>query len=163
MQAVTFAATTVRAPAPAPTPQPTLAEADEQAVALLASLRIADPRLILSRHEVAQLAPAVAQWLAAGVGPRQITSALTTRLPDRLLARPARILAFRLSEPPLPVPDSAAPTPRTPPPAVPLPWQTCDGCERPFRAAEPTRCRDCRSKGDIPASAASAEKLPVAC
>ncbi|ADI07815.1 hypothetical protein SBI_04695 [Streptomyces bingchenggensis BCW-1] len=144
-------------------PQPTLAEADEQAVALLASLRIADPRLILSRREVAQLAPAVAQWLAAGVGPRQLTSALTTPLPDHLLARPARILTFRLSEPPLPVPDSAAPTPHTPPPAVPLPWQTCDGCERPLRAAEPTRCRDCRHGEDVPASATSAEKLPVAC
>ncbi|MFI1334012.1 hypothetical protein ACH4U7_28690 [Streptomyces sp. NPDC020845] len=161
--------TSVRAPVPVPaptpttTPQPSLAEADEQAVALLASLRIADPRLILSRREVAQLAPAVTQWLAAGVGPRQLTSALTARLPDRLFARPARILAFRLSEPPLPAPDSAASTPRTPPPAVPLPWQTCDGCERPLRAAEPTRCRDCRHGEDVPASATSDENLCVAC
>ncbi|MGY0059196.1 hypothetical protein ACWY4P_22025 [Streptomyces sp. LZ34] len=132
---------------PAPTPPPPLADADEQAVAVLTSLRIADPRLILSRREVAELAPAVTQWLAAGVGPRQITGALTTGLPDRLFARPARILACRLSEPPLPTP--AAPAPRTPP-AVPLPWQTCDGCERAFRGPEPTRCRDCRD-------------LPVAC
>ncbi|MFD8383884.1 hypothetical protein ACFV2X_36125 [Streptomyces sp. NPDC059679] len=136
-------------PTPAATPPPPLAEADEQAVALLASLRIADPRLILSRREVAELAPAVTQWLAAGVGPRQITGALTTGLPDRLLARPARILACRLSDPPLAVPESAAGVPRTLP-ADPLPWQTCDGCERAFRAAEPSRCRDCR-------------ELPVAC
>ncbi|MES4901030.1 MULTISPECIES: hypothetical protein [unclassified Streptomyces] len=133
---------------PAPAPPPPLAEADAQAVALLASLRIADPRLILSRREVAELAPAVTQWLAAGVGPRQITGALTTGLPDRLRARPARILAFRLSEPPLPAPGAAAFTAPSKP-AV-LPWQTCDGCERAFRAVEPTRCRDCR-------------ELPVAC
>ncbi|MDX3226276.1 hypothetical protein [Streptomyces sp. ME19-01-6] len=136
-------------PSPTPAPPPPLAEADEQAVALLASLRLADPRLILSRREVAELAPAVTQWLATGVGPRQLTNVLTTGLPDRLLARPARILASRLSEPPLPAPDSPAAVPRTPP-AGPLPWQTCDGCERAFRAAEPTRCRDCRG-------------LPVAC
>jgi hypothetical protein len=24
-----------------------------------------------------------------------------------------------------------------------VPWQTCDGCERAFRAAEPGHCRDC--------------------
>ncbi|MET7766295.1 hypothetical protein ABZS71_31510 [Streptomyces sp. NPDC005393] len=89
-------------PSAAPSP-PSLAEADEQAVAILASLRILDPRLILSRRDVAELAPAVAQWLSTGVGPAQITRALTARLPDRLLTRPARILAFRLSEPPLPV------------------------------------------------------------
>ncbi|MFI0729033.1 hypothetical protein ACH4S9_08390 [Streptomyces sp. NPDC021225] len=130
-------------PTPAPAPPPPLGEADEQAVAVLTSLRIADPRLILSGREVAELAPAVTQWLAAGVGPRQITGALTTGLPDCLRSRPARILAFRLGEPPLPVPDSPAHVPRTPP-ATPLPWQTCDGCERAFRAAEPTRCRDCR-------------------
>lgn len=136
-------------PTPAPTPPPPLAEADEQAVALLASLRISDPRLILSRREVAELAPTVTQWLAAGVGPRQITGTLTTGLPDRLRARPARILAFRLSEPPLAVPESAVGVPRTSP-VNPLPWQTCDGCERAFRAAGPSRCRDCR-------------ELPVAC
>ncbi|MET9387244.1 hypothetical protein ABZY09_41065 [Streptomyces sp. NPDC002928] len=135
---------------PSPTPPPSTpptqeadqedrTEADEQAVVILASLRIVDSRLILSRREVAELAPAVTQWLTTGMEPAQITEALTARLPDRLLARPARILAFRLSEPP-----SAAPAPVTAPvrPAV-LPWQTCDGCERAFRAAEPARCRDC--------------------
>ncbi|MEU5612966.1 hypothetical protein ACI2L4_01860 [Streptomyces sparsogenes] len=147
-------------PAPAPPPPPTeatdltemteMTAADEQAVALLASLRIADPRLILSRREVAELAPAVARWLAVGVGPRQLTSLLTTGLPDRFLGRPSRLLAFRLSEPPPAV--APAPAPRTPPPV--LPWQTCDGCERPFRAAEPALCRDCRLKEETGAVAA---------
>ncbi|MFH8810560.1 hypothetical protein ACH4GZ_25600 [Streptomyces hygroscopicus] len=131
---------------------PPLADADEQAITILASLRILDPRLILSHRDVAELAPAVSKWLAAGVGPAQITRALTTRLPDRLLTRPARILAFRLSEPPLPVPTPVATPPSTPPV---LPWRTCDGCDRAFRSANSGRCRDCR--------AASGENLRTAC
>ncbi|MFD9218496.1 hypothetical protein ACFWDI_00340 [Streptomyces sp. NPDC060064] len=118
-------------------PPPQLAEADPQAVVILASLRIRDRRLILSRREVAELAPAVSQWLAQGTGPEEIAELLTTGLPDRFRCRPARILGFRLRD--LPV---AAPTQVAAPPV--LPWQTCDGgCERAFRAAEPGRCRDC--------------------
>ncbi|MET8012328.1 hypothetical protein ABZU86_26520 [Streptomyces sp. NPDC005271] len=143
----------------APPPPPPLAEADEQAVAVLASLRLADPRLILSRRDVAELAPAVAQWLSTGVGPAQITRALTARLPDRLLTRPARILAFRLSEPPLPAPTPVAPP--SPPPV--LPWRTCDGCDRAFRSADGGRCRDCRAAYDVPTATASGEDLRTAC
>jgi hypothetical protein len=122
---------------------PSLAEADPQAVVILASLRIADPRLILSGREVAELAPAVAKWLAAGVGAAQITGLLTSGLPDSFLGRPVGLLRFRLSEVPLAVPDPVA-APGADAPAV-LPWQTCDGgCERAFRAAEPGCCRDCR-------------------
>ncbi|PZG76147.1 hypothetical protein C1I97_37360, partial [Streptomyces sp. NTH33] len=55
-----------------------LADADPQAVAVLAALRRVDPRLVLSGQEAARLAPAVAQWLAAGVGAAQITGLLTT-------------------------------------------------------------------------------------
>ncbi|MBW8093653.1 hypothetical protein IGW14_38330 [Streptomyces hygroscopicus subsp. hygroscopicus] len=140
-------------------PTPSLADADERAVAILASLRIADPRLILSRRDVAALAPAVTEWLAAGVGPAQITRALTTGLPDRLLTRPARILAFRLGEAPLPVPAPAGrqagpAAPPGPPPV--LPWRTCHGCDRAFRSATGGRCRDCRA-------AASGEALRAAC
>ncbi|GAA1303361.1 hypothetical protein [Streptomyces javensis] len=127
---------------------PSLTEADEQAVTILTSLRILDPRLILSHRDVAELAPAVAQWLAAGVGPAQITRALTTRLPDRLLTRPARILAFRLSEPPLPVPSPAT----APSPTPILPWRTCHGCDRAFRSANSERCRDCRTAEDLRAA-----------
>jgi hypothetical protein len=126
-----------------PASPPSLAEADPQAVVILASLRIVDPRLILSAREVAQLAPTVTRWLAAGVGAAQLTDLLTTRLPDHIQSRPARLLAFRLSKPPLPAPDPVAA------PAV-LPWQTCDGgCERAFRGAEPGRCRDCPPDNDM--------------
>ncbi|MFJ2651274.1 hypothetical protein ACIO1C_31700 [Streptomyces sp. NPDC087420] len=118
------------------------AEPDPQAELILASLRISDRRLVLSRREVSQLAPAVGQWLGRGLDAQQITEALTVNLPDRLRARPARILGFRLTEVPTELPSSAEPPGA--PEAVALPWQTCDGpCERPFRAAEPGRCRDC--------------------
>ncbi|MET8114435.1 hypothetical protein [Streptomyces prasinus] len=113
-----------------------LSDADPQAVSVLASLRRVDPRLLLSEREAARLAPAVGQWLAAGVAPSRITAHLTTRLPDHLLARPAAILAFRLRETPLPAPPPA-PLPSFPERPVLLPFQTCDGCERAFRAPEP--------------------------
>ncbi|MCP3769607.1 MULTISPECIES: hypothetical protein [unclassified Streptomyces] len=123
-----------------------LSDADPQAVSVLASLRRVDPRLLLSEREAARLAPAVGQWLAAGVAPSRITAHLTTRLPDHLLARPAAILAFRLRETPLPAPPPA-PLPSFPERPVLLPFQTCDGCERAFRAPEPgQRCRDCRGR-----------------
>ncbi|MGW0812346.1 hypothetical protein ACWD00_03645 [Streptomyces viridiviolaceus] len=138
-----------REPVPAPTPEehggpaPALADADPKAVAVLTTLRRVDPRLVLSAQEAARLAPAVAEWLAAGVGPREITELLTARLPDRFRARPASVLAFRLRETPLPVPPTAPLPEPGERPAV-LPFQTCDGCERAFRAPEPGHCRSCR-------------------
>jgi hypothetical protein len=120
--------------------------ADPEAVVILASLPIVDRRLRLSRREVAELAPAVSQWLAQGIAPEQVTELLTVRLPDRFRSRPARVLAYRLNEPLMPVPALPAPPGRPGPPL--LPWQTCDGgCERAFRAAEPGCCRDCAPDG----------------
>jgi hypothetical protein len=136
-------------PAPAPEepggPAPALADAAPEAVAVLASLRRVDPRLVLSAQEAARLAPAVTEWLAAGVGPREITELLTVRLPDRFRARPASVLAFRLRETPLPAPPPL-PLPSTAERPVVLPFQTCDGCERAFRAEEPGHCRSCRDR-----------------
>ncbi|MFI7016780.1 hypothetical protein [Streptomyces sp. NPDC050164] len=126
-------------------PAPTLGDADPKAVAVLAALRRVDPRLVLSAQEAARLAPAVAEWLAAGVGPREITELLTVRLPDRFRARPASVLAFRLRETPLPAPPPIPLPPSVERPAV-LPFQTCDGCERAFRAPAPGHCRSCRDR-----------------
>ncbi|WP_326694488.1 hypothetical protein [Streptomyces sp. NBC_01766] len=123
-----------------PHPLTPLAESDPQAALVLASLRLRDPRLILSQREAAQLAPAITQWLAHGIGHDDLVTLLTTGLPNPIRARPAHLLAYRLRDLPLAVPDTGV---DTVPPAV-LPWQTCDGgCERAFRAAEPGRCRDC--------------------
>ncbi|WP_176954914.1 hypothetical protein [Streptomyces prasinopilosus] len=142
-------------PAPGRPEEPAaLSDADPRAVAVLASLRRVDPRLLLSEREAARLAPAVGQWLAAGVAPSRITAHLTARLPDHFLARPAAILAFRLRETPLPAPPPA-PLPSFAERPDLLPFQTCDGCERAFRAPEPgQRCRDCRRHGERSPAAA---------
>ncbi|MFI2634234.1 hypothetical protein ACH5A2_28220 [Streptomyces collinus] len=136
-------------PAPVPeepaSPAPVLAHAAPEAVDVLTSLRRVDPRLVLSAQEAARLAPAVTEWLAAGVGPREIIELLTVRLPDRFRARPASVLAFRLRETPLPVPPPAPLPPDAGRPLV-LPFQTCDGCERAFRAPAPGHCRSCRDR-----------------
>ncbi|KPI12025.1 hypothetical protein OK074_2646 [Actinobacteria bacterium OK074] len=133
--------------APVEPPAPADAAAPPEAVAVLTALCRVDRRLILSRREVAQLAPAVGEWLARGLAPEDVTDHLTTGLPPQFRSRPARILAFRLAEIPHAAPPSA--------PARPTvhPWQTCDGCERAFRAPEAGPCRDCRR----------AEELSVAC
>ncbi|KOV24993.1 hypothetical protein AB0420_06345 [Streptomyces caelestis] len=137
---VTAPATTVPEPEPEPS---SLADADPRAVAVLTALQRVDPRLLLSVREAARLAPAVSRWLAAGLGTVQIVKLLTEGLPDRFLTRPAGILAYRLRETPLPAPP-LSPAPRDERPAV-LPFQTCDGCDKAFRAPEPGRCRSCRS------------------
>jgi hypothetical protein len=133
----------VQAEAEAPIPLAT-AEADPRAIAVLAALRRVDPRLVLSAREAARLAPAVTRWLTAGFLPTQITDHLTTGLPGRLLVRPVGILAHRLKETPLPLPapaGSAEPPVRQAVAAM----RNCDGCDRGFRSAEHSRCRDCRS------------------
>ncbi|MFJ9564697.1 hypothetical protein ACIRQQ_32255 [Streptomyces fuscichromogenes] len=104
---------------------------------------MADPQSNAPSRADAGAPNSVSQWLAAGVEAARITEFLTARLPDRLRSRPAAILAFRLRETPLPVPPPLPSTQVTDQPTVP-PFQTCDGCERAFRAPEPGRCRDCR-------------------
>ncbi|MDX3670045.1 hypothetical protein [Streptomyces europaeiscabiei] len=126
-------------------------EADPRAIAVLAALRRVDPRLVVSVQEAARLAPAVTRWLTAGILPTQITDHLTTGLPDRLLVRPVGILGHRLKETPLPLPapaGSAEPPVRQAVAAM----RNCDGCERGFRSAEHSRCRDCRSADHLRAA-----------
>ncbi|MGW2839700.1 translation initiation factor IF-2 [Streptomyces sp. NPDC001493] len=142
-----------------------IADVDPMAVVILASLRIVDPRLIFTRREVEEMAPAVAAWLAHGIDTETITQTLTIGLPAVFVTRPARVIGYRLRDEPMPLPGSsrtaAAVTtglPSTsigapPPSAAPQlpPWQTCDGgCERAFRAPEPGSCREC-AEDDTPA------------
>ncbi|MGI5259161.1 helix-turn-helix domain-containing protein [Streptomyces angustmyceticus] len=123
-------------------PEPRTRAHHTRAAALLAHLRHDDPRLLLSAREIHRLAPPVAAWLERGASPEAVRSALTTGLPTAL-RHPASLFAHRLAEH-LPPPLPAAPPPRAPAPPAPPPLQTCDGCERAFRAPAPGRCRDCR-------------------
>lgn len=141
---VTAPATAVpETPRPETEPLLSLADADPQAIAVLTALQRVDPRLLLSVREAARLAPAVSRWLAAGLGTMQIIKLLTEGLPDHFLTRPAGILAYRLRETPLPAPP-LSPARRDERSAV-LPFQTCEGCDKAFRAPEPGQCRSCRS------------------
>jgi hypothetical protein len=122
---------------PKPPPPATGPAAD-----LLARLRLADPRLLLSARDIAGLAPAVDAWLGRAASPDQITRTLTVGLPPHPVPihHPARFLEYRLAvhlPPPLP--------PGPPPPDRPDPLINCDGCDRAFRSRDPTaRCGDCR-------------------
>ncbi|MGP8300367.1 helix-turn-helix domain-containing protein [Streptomyces inhibens] len=133
-------------PAPAarpPLPHPHTREHHTTASSLLANLRREDPRLLLSVRDIDRLAPAVATWLERGAPPDSVRTALVTCLPPTL-RHPAALLAHRLTAllPP-PLPAESPPAARTVP--RPHPLQTCDGCDRAFRAPAPGLCRDCRA------------------
>ncbi|MFD0308319.1 hypothetical protein [Streptomyces sp. NPDC127119] len=136
-----------------PEPPAPLADTDidPRAVAVLAALRGIDPRLVLSEQEAARLAPAVTEWLAAGLLPTHITDHLTARLPDTFLTRPAGLLAYRLKETPL-APPVRVGSPESPVRPAVVPLRNCDGCDRGFRAPQPGRCRDCRSQAPFRAA-----------
>ncbi|MFF3244421.1 helix-turn-helix domain-containing protein [Streptomyces sp. NPDC002870] len=123
---------------PVQTSQPEPEPADSISAELLAGLRRQDPRVLLSERDVRRLAPAVRTWLDRGVSPVQVARTLTGDLPVGIIRHPAGLLRHRLTEwlpPVLPAAPSSA--------AKPEPFQTCDGCERAFRAPEPGHCRDC--------------------
>jgi hypothetical protein len=139
---------------PQPEPEPQVQPVDEKPTAparpadrtaadLLTGLRAHDPRLLLTERDVRRLAPAVSAWLDRGVPPTAVRHTLMSGLPQDPIRHPAAFLAHRLTTllpPPLP---AAAPPP--PSPRWPDPLQTCDGCERAFRAPDPGRCRDCQT------------------
>jgi hypothetical protein len=117
---------------------------------LLARLRLADARLLLSERDVQRLAPAVETWLARAATPDQITRTLTAGLPSEAvpIRRPASLLEYRLSTllpPPLPTRPTGTAT--VAPPSRPLEMINCDGCDRGFRSSDPRAlCRDCRER-----------------
>lgn len=129
--------------------EPRTEAASPEAVAVLTSLRQRDRRLTLSEREVDQLAAPVKEWLDQGVDPREIADTLSAGLPARINQRPARLLAYRLHA----LRPTVAPDPNEKPYLHVLPLQTCDGCERAFRAPEPRLCRDCQGDTVLRATA----------
>ncbi|MEU3525495.1 helix-turn-helix domain-containing protein [Streptomyces sp. NPDC038707] len=109
---------------------------------VLAGLRRGDPRLLLSATEAEHLAPGVAAWLERDLTPTAVHEALTGNLPPDPLTRPAALLAHRLTANLPPLPPYRTPEP---PPPVRHPLQTCESCDRAFRAPAPGHCRDCRT------------------
>ncbi|WP_319054225.1 hypothetical protein [Streptomyces europaeiscabiei] len=123
---------------------------DGPAADLLARLRLADARLLLSERDVQRLVPAVETWLARAATPDQITRTLTAGLPPEAdpIRYPASLLDYRLTTL-LPPPLPSVPLRTTAPSSQPVPMVTCDGCERAFRTHDPRAlCRDCRERHD---------------
>ncbi|MEU4732053.1 helix-turn-helix domain-containing protein [Streptomyces sp. NPDC023588] len=119
-----------------------------EAVGLLAGLRRYDPRLLLSERDVQRLAPRASVWLERGLDPDAVARALAANLPAPM-HHPAAVLAYRLTAllPPCLPPAPAAPAATAVRPGrQPDPFQTCDGCERAFRAPHPGRCRTCSAE-----------------
>lgn len=133
---------------PRPSAEAPRSEHRAAAFALLAALRRTDDRLTLPERDVRRLAAAVVAWFDNGATPAAVHRTLTAGLPPDL-KHPAGLLAHRLREllpPPLPAGAGGPPGPEAEARrrALPHPLQTCDGCERAFRAREPGLCRDCR-------------------
>lgn len=118
-------------------------EEHREAAELLARLRLRDPRLMLSERDVARLAPGLTGWLKLGLSPVAVGATLAGCLPDGAIRSPAALLAYRIRElrPPRLLERPAGVRP--PQDRVILPFQTCDDCERAFRAASPGDCADC--------------------
>ncbi|MDX3540653.1 helix-turn-helix domain-containing protein [Streptomyces sp. MB09-01] len=106
---------------------------------LLAGLRRYDSRLLLAERDLRRLVPGVSAWLERGADPEAVARALSGGLPERM-RDPASVLAYRLTAL---VPPHLPPDPVVRRPGRPDPFQTCDGCERAFRAPVPGRCGDC--------------------
>ncbi|WP_435810598.1 helix-turn-helix domain-containing protein [Streptomyces thermoviolaceus] len=120
----------------------------QAAMDVLAGLRRHDPRLFLSAADAEHLVPGVAAWLERDLAPSAVRHALTANLPDEPLIRPAALLAHRLTAQLPPLPRPGTPAPPAPAPEPRHPFQTCEGCDRAFRAPAPGRCRDCRAEND---------------
>ncbi|GAA1990422.1 helix-turn-helix domain-containing protein [Catenulispora subtropica] len=106
-----------------------------QSLSLLTRLGRDEPRLHLAASEAASLAPLVDAWLANGLTPSHVTSALTAGLPGRVHQAAALVRHRLVAKMPAAAPARA---PR-------LEWHECADCGAPMRTAG--LCRDCANTG----------------
>lgn len=128
----------------APAPVDPVPEQHREAADLLARLRLRDPRLMLSARDVARLAPELTGWLELGLSRAATSAALAEGLPDGPIRSAAGLLAYRLRE--LRPPRLAERAPGARPTDRQIhPFQTCEDCDRAFRAPSPGKCTSCAS------------------
>ncbi|WP_367044381.1 hypothetical protein [Streptomyces sp. Je 1-332] len=124
---------------PQPHPRQTPAPTSSTAYQTLAQLGLTDPRLSLSTTDCDALESLAAEWFARGATSTQLTSALTSGLPEAVHA-PRAFLAHRLRDklPPEPI-QAASRTPRL--------ILECTECGVPGRpeALPEGLCRACRT------------------
>ncbi|MGW3926799.1 hypothetical protein ACWECC_01670 [Streptomyces microflavus] len=131
---------------PLPRPRELTPELERISTALLSGLRHHAPQFTLSEEHVRELVPGVAAWLERDAHPDTIRHTLTTNAPEPV-NYPYQFVKHRLTvllPPPLPGAHDLTPPPARRNPVTP--FQTCDGCERAFRAPTPGHCRDCRNE-----------------
>ncbi|MET8381364.1 hypothetical protein, partial [Streptomyces microflavus] len=119
---------------PLPQPRELTPELERISTALLSDLHHHSPEFTLSEEHVHRLVPGVAAWLERDTHPDTVRHALTTNAPEPV-KYPYQFVKHRL-------------TVLLPPPVhrtTVTPFQTCDGCERAFRAPTPGPCRGCRT------------------
>ncbi|MEV4877579.1 hypothetical protein [Streptomyces cyaneofuscatus] len=141
---------------PLPQPRELTPELTRLSTALLSDLRNHAPQFTLSEAHVQKLVPGVAAWLERDARPDTIRHALTTAAPQPV-KHPYQFVKYRLTTlipPPLPDPHNLT-APPTRPRITVTPFQTCDGCERAFRAPTPGNCRDCRNAHELTQAAAA--------
>ncbi|MER8196864.1 hypothetical protein ABTY00_23230 [Streptomyces microflavus] len=119
---------------PLPRPRELTPELERISAALLSDLHHHSPEFTLSEEHVHRLVPGVAAWLERDTHPDTIRHALTTNAPEPV-KYPYQFVKHRLTALLPPPPHRTTVTP----------FQTCDGCERAFRAPTPGHCRDCRT------------------
>ncbi|MFJ5737797.1 hypothetical protein [Streptomyces microflavus] len=139
---------------PLPRPRELTPELERISTALLSDLRHHSPQFTLSEDDVRELVPGVAAWLERDAHPDTIRHTLTINAPEPV-NYPYQFVKHRLTvllPPPLPGAHDLTPPPARRNPVTP--FQTCDGCERAFRAPTPGHCRDCRTEDEQRATAA---------
>ncbi|MFH9767684.1 hypothetical protein ACH4N4_15520 [Streptomyces microflavus] len=139
---------------PLPRPRELTPELERISTALLSDLRHHSPQFTLSEDDVRELVPGVAAWLERDAHPDTIRHTLTINAPEPV-NYPYQFVKHRLTvllPPPLPGAQDLTPPPARRNPVTP--FQTCDGCERAFRAPTPGHCRDCRAEDEQRATAA---------